>query len=132
LPANGSSLGISVFFSKGAPLDCTVVNAVPRQISADKNAYREAIEALLKGPTAAEKAAGYTTSIPAATKLRSVSVDASGTVTVDFDQAIQKGVAGSCRVGAIRSQIEQTLKEFPEVRDVVITVRGESDTVLQP
>jgi spore germination protein GerM len=127
-----SSLAISVFFSKGAPLDCSVVQGVPRTIDPAKNAYREALAALLAGPTADEKAGGYTTSIPTAAKVRSVSVNAAGTVTVDFDEGIQRGVAGSCRVGAIRAQVERTLRQFPEVRDVVISVRGDTETVLQP
>ncbi len=133
-PPPSGNISISVFFTKssGNLIDCSQVSAVARTIDPNKNAYRQAIEALLAGPTAAELASGYITSIPSGAKLRSITVDAQGKVTADFETSIQKGVAGSCRVGAIRAQIEQTLLQFPEVREVAITVRGDADNVLQP
>jgi hypothetical protein len=111
---------------------CTNVFPVKRNVSSDTNIYRAAIEALLEGPTENEKAEGFENSIPNNVKLKSVAADAEGTVTADFNSRLDKGVGGSCRVGAIRSQIETTLKQFPEVREVVISVEGEIDEALQP
>ena len=47
-------------------------------------------------------------------------------------EAFQYGVAGSCRVLAIRAQIESTLKQFPSIKKVVISVNGRTGEVLQP
>jgi len=42
-------------------------------------------------------------------------------------------VGGSCRVTTIRSQVEQTLMQFPSVTSVRISVEGYADDeVLQP
>jgi len=35
-------------------------------------------------------------------------------------------------VGSIRSQIESTLKQFPSVKQVIISVDGRTDDILQP
>lgn len=111
---------------------CENVFAVKRHVSSDTNVYRAAIEALLDGPTDDEEEGGYDTSIPDRAKLKSVAADAEGAVTADFDGRLDRGVAGSCRVSAIRAQIESTLKQFPEVREVVISVDGETEDILQP
>jgi hypothetical protein len=111
---------------------CENVFAVKRHVSSDTNIYRAAIEALLEGPTEDEESEGYDTSIPERAKIKSVAADAEGVVTADFDDRLDRGVAGSCRVSAIRAQIESTLKQFPEVRDVIISVDGETEEILQP
>lgn len=51
---------------------------------------------------------------------------------IDFESSLQEGVGGSCRVENIRSQIERRLKQFPFIKDVVISVEGNSEEVLQP
>jgi hypothetical protein len=58
--------------------------------------------------------------------------DQEGRTSADFAASLERGVAGSCRVGAIRSQIENTLRHFPETRDIVISVDGRIDDALQP
>jgi spore germination protein GerM len=116
----------------GSSADCSLVFPLDRVVPTKTAGYRAAIEALLKGPVADEKSAGYATSIPSAATLKSVAADASGIVTADFTTALDRGVAGSCRVSSVRAQIEKTLGQFPEVHGVVITVNGKKDTVLQP
>lgn len=111
---------------------CQNVFAVKRNVSSKSNIYRAAIEALLEGPTDDEGQNGYESSIPDGVRLKSVASDSEGIVTADFDDRLGRGVAGSCRVGAIRSQIESTLKQFPEVRGVVISIDGETEEILQP
>ncbi len=90
-----------------------------------------AIKELLKGPTDAEKKEGFLTSINPETKVQKISI-VDGVATVDFNQGLGREVGGSCRVGAIRSQITETLKQFPEIKDVVISINGETETILQP
>lgn len=111
---------------------CEKAFPVKREVSSEANVYRAAIEALLDGPTDEEDGQGYSSVIPDGVKLKSVAADAEGKVTADFDANLDKGVAGSCRVTAIRTQIESTLKQFPEVREVVISVEGDSEEALQP
>jgi hypothetical protein len=124
---------VSVYFpnSKLDPehLDCSVVFPVRRAFEAVDERLG-AIEALLKGLTGAERDEGYFTSIPEDTTVVSSRFEG-GIVYVDFAGGISK-VAGSCRVTAIRAQIEETLKQFSAVKAVVISVDGNVDKVLQP
>ncbi len=126
---------VKVYFQPaniGELTDCGVVEAVERVVSRDNSIYRAAIEELLKGPSDDETSRGLASSLPDGVKLKSVAADAAGVVTVDFSAKLDKNVAGSCRVGAIRSQIEKTILQFPEARGVIIAVEGRIDGVLQP
>jgi hypothetical protein len=112
--------------------DCSKVYGVERQIIKTARVGESAILELLKGPTATEVEAGYLSNLPS-TKitLKSLTIR-DGVAYADFDEALQKNVGGSCRVAAIRSQITETLKQFPTVKSVVISVGGEVDEALQP
>jgi hypothetical protein len=126
---------IQVFFSNNEldpDINCSSVFPVTRVVSSKGQVYRLAVESLLDGPSDSEKKSGYLTSIPIAAKLKSVAADAAGTVTTDFDSGLERGVGGSCRVSAIRAQISETLQQFPEVKDVIISVNGRTEDVLQP
>lgn len=90
-----------------------------------------ALVELLKGPTEYEKKDGYFSSINEGTKIQQIIIE-NGVARVDFDAKFNEGVAGSCRVRAIRSQVTETLKQFPEIKDVIISVNGESGGILQP
>ncbi len=90
-----------------------------------------AVADLLKGPTEQEQAQGFFTSINDGAKVQRVIIE-SGVAHVDFNDRINEGVAGSCKVQAIRSQITETLKQFSEIREVIISVNGESEEILQP
>lgn len=112
--------------------ECQAVFPVDRRVSVRDSAYRAAIESLLAGPTEVERSAGFFTSIPSGAELVAVAADGSGTVTAEFDDDLDRGVAGSCRVGTIRAQIEATLLHFPEVKRVIISAGGRIDEALQP
>ncbi len=123
---------VEVFFSnpkKGSNNNCELVFSVPRRIPQTQALATIALQRLLAGPTAEERAQGYESQIPAGTKLNKVAVT-NGVARADFSSELNTA-AGSCRVGAIRSQIERTLKQFSTVKSVVITVNGKGDT-LQP
>lgn len=114
-------------------LDCSIVFPVARVLRTEGRAAEpEALlEALLKGPTDAEKSEGYFSSLPEGLEMRSFDVDG-GVARVDFGAALGK-VAGSCRVGAIRAQIEETLMQYSDITKVVITIAGgKPDEALQP
>jgi hypothetical protein len=123
---------IEVFFSnaqKGSNTDCHRVFSLPRSIPQTQALATVAMNRLLAGPTSEERAQGYSTQIPAGTKLNRITIE-SGVARVDFSQEMATA-AGACRVTAIRSQIERTLRQFSTVKNVAITVNGKSD-VLEP
>lgn len=115
--------------------DCRSVHPVVRHTAAGSGGGEEAalrlLTALLAGPGPAERAAGYHTALPEGVSVRSVAAD-DGTLRVDFDRSLSEGVAGSCRVQAIRAQIDSTLARLPGVRRVVISVEGRTEEALQP
>ncbi|MFA6039095.1 MAG: GerMN domain-containing protein [Candidatus Peribacteraceae bacterium] len=112
-------------------LDCGVTFAAERRIEGRSDAARAALEELLRGPTEAERAQGFFTSIPEGVTVRAFTLE-DGVAKAEFDAALEQGVGGSCRVTAIRSQITNTLKQFSEVRDVVLSVDGRVEDILQP
>ncbi len=123
---------VKAFFgnsSKGA--ECEKVVAVSRQIPKTAAIGRAAILELLEGPTAQETSAGYLSSINTGTALNTLTI-VNGVARADFTEELDSGVAGSCRVSAIRSQIVETLKQFPTVKEVIISISGKSEDILQP
>jgi spore germination protein GerM len=80
----------------------------------------------------AEQAEGFFTSINQGVKLQSLNIREDGTAFVDFDEQLQAGVGGSCKVSAIRAQITETLKQFPTVKNVIISINGRTEDILQP
>lgn len=110
---------------------CAEVFPIKRKVFGLGDTRKIALKTLLAGPTAEEIEAGYYTSINQGTSLESLKIQ-SGVATADFSRELSNGVAGSCRVTSIRSQIERTLDEFAEVRDVVISVELETEGVLEP
>jgi hypothetical protein len=114
-----------------AEKDCTKILSAVRVIPGTPAIATKTIEELLIGPTIAEVGDGMLTIIPSGTKLNSLLIK-NGIATADFNAKLTDGVAGSCKVGAIRAQIEETLKQFPSIQDVVISVNGVSEGILQP
>ena len=113
-------------------LDCSRVDAVSRTVPKSVAAARAALEMLLAGPTEGENQAGFITVINPGVTVASLSIS-DGVAHVTFSSELQQDVGGSCRVTAIRSQIEQTLMQFPSVTSVRLSVEGfADDEVLQP
>ncbi|MCX6781623.1 MAG: DUF333 domain-containing protein [Candidatus Magasanikbacteria bacterium] len=126
---------VSVFFNNTVKdpnmLDCSKVYAVERIITSTPAVGRAAIEELLKGPTESEKSAGYLSNINMGVGIQSLTIE-NNVAKVDFDKKIEEALGGSCRVGAIRAQIEETLKQFSTVKSVIISVDGRTEDILQP
>lgn len=140
---------LKVFFSNTIQdpdtLHCERTYPVERNVSRLSNDKRItlgelsylALSELLEGPTEAEKGGGYFTSINEDAKVQKIMIDDS-IVTVDFSAlggstpGGNESIAGSCKVQAIRSQITETIKQFPEIKEVVISINGNSETILQP
>lgn len=112
-------------------ITCVKVFAVERRLPKTVAVARAALEELLKGPTAEEQAQGYFTNINSGVKIQKLTIE-QGIAEVDFDEQLQFQAGGSCRVGAIRAQISETLKQFATVKNVVISINGRSEDILQP
>lgn len=110
---------------------CTAVYPFKRIMPKTQAVARVALEELLKGPTEEEKAQGFYTSINPGVKIQSLKIE-NGIAYVDFDEQLEYQMGGSCRVLAIRSQITETLKQFSTVNDVVISIDGRIEDILQP
>lgn len=88
-----------------------------------------AILELIKGLTEEEIDLGLFSSINPETKLNNIDI-LDGTAFVDFDENLD--VSGSAMVLAVRNQIEQTLLNFPNINNVIISINGETEEILQP
>lgn len=127
---------VTIYFSNSiqdpGALECEKVYPVIRKVSGEQQRVIAAISALLAGPTEEEIELGYFSLIPEENVVvNHVAYDQGGLV-VDFNQALQQGVAGSCTVQAIRSQIFETLRQFSDTDQVIITIDGQEDEILQP
>lgn len=129
--SSGQTMKVKVFFgSKTADSTCDVVFPVERVVPKTTAVARAALEELLKGPTQEEKDKGYFSGINAGVKInRLVILD--GTGIVDFSEEMNGG-GGSCRVTEIRAEINSTLKQFSTIKEVIISVNGDTETALQP
>lgn len=126
---------VKLFFSKFSPdnqTDCTTVFPVERTVEKTEGIARLAINLLLQGPTQTEKSQGYSTNINEGVTIKSINIDDEGTLTLDLDKQINYQLGGSCRVTAIRSQLTKTLEQFPTVKNVIISVEGQTEDILQP
>lgn len=130
------TMEVKAFFNKeGTNFDvayeCSGVTPVLRVVTKTTASARASLLELLKGPTSVERKSGYSTSIPEGVVIQKLEIK-NGIAYVDFNSALQTGVGGSCRVLAIRSQIENTLKQFATIKSVVISIDGRTEDILQP
>lgn len=110
---------------------CNKVFPVERVVPKTLAVGRAALEELLKGVSDLEKDAGFFTSINSGVKIQSLTIE-NGVAKVDFNEQLEFQVGGSCRVSAIRAEITETLKQFPTVSSVVISINGRTEDILQP
>lgn len=110
--------------------NCDRVVAVTRRVPKSVGLARLLVEALLRGPNAAEKAKGLATAFPQGSDVRSV-ILRDGVLTVDFNERLQN-VGGACYARMIRESVNATLGRLPSVRKVVITAGGSEKLALQP
>lgn len=126
---------VKVFFnnSKLDPemLDCSKVFFVEREIEQVDDPWKVALGELLNGPTDDEKTQGYMTNINPDVQVQNFVVD-NGVARVDFSKELELGVGGSCKTTAIIAQIKETLKQFDDIKDVVISIDGRTEDILQP
>ncbi len=129
--ARADAMMINVYFSGQNSQNCEAVVSARRRIPRTQQTARAALEQLLRGPTAEERNQGLQTQINPGVEIKGLSIQ-NGVAYADFNDALENGVAGSCRVQAIRSQITQTLLQFPTINSVQISINGRTNDVLQP
>lgn len=128
------TLTVKVFFNNDKldpEFSCNKVFPVEREIPKTQAVGRAALEELLRGPTDTETNQGFFTSINQNVKIQSLTIE-KGVAKADFNEQLGFQVGGSCRVSAIRWQIIETLKQFPTVNEVIISINGRTEDILQP
>jgi hypothetical protein len=83
---------------------------------------RAALNALLQGPTAEERADGLVSAIPDGTTLRDISL-ADGVAAVDLDGRFDDGGGSASMLGRV-AQVVATLTRFPTIRRVAFRIDG--------
>ena len=125
---------LEVYFSNtqsDPKAECEKVVPAIRSIAKVEKIGTASLEELLKGPNDEEKTLGFATLIPTNAKLQTFTIE--GTVgRPDFTAELDKDVAGSCRVLAIRAQIEKTILQFSTIESVIISIEGRTEDILQP
>lgn len=129
------TIKVKVYFNN-SKLDpeasCNKVFPAERDILKVEAVGSAAVWELLRGPTDEEAVSGFFTSINTGVRLQGLEINKDGIAKVDFDDNLEKAVGGSCRVSAIRAQITETLKQFPTIKNVVISINGRTEDILQP
>jgi len=125
---------VKVFFNNSnldPEFSCNKVFPVVRTVDKTQAVAMAALDELLKGVSGEEESQGYFTSINPGVGINKLSIE-DGTARVDFDEQLEFQVGGSCKVSAIRSQIIETLKQFPTVENVIISINDRTEDILQP
>jgi len=122
---------VSLFFVQVDEDGQEAVEAVERSLRESADLAQRTLQALLQGPNANETGDGFTTTINEGVTIQSFEIE-DGVASVDFNQQLQEGVAGSAMVIAIREQIEKTLLQFDNINEVIISIDGDSEEILQP
>jgi hypothetical protein len=134
LPVSIETTTVQAYFGNNAldpAMTCVKVFPVERRVTKTPAVGRAALLQLLAGPTMDEQAQGFYSSLNPGIDLKSLSI-VDGVARADFDEQLEFQVGGSCRIGAVRAQITATLKQFPTVDEVIISINGRTEDILQP
>jgi spore germination protein GerM len=115
----------------GSNEDCSKVFPVSRTIVNAETLGPGTLEALLEGVSEEERMAGYFTSLNEGVLVQKFEIK-DKIAYVDFDFRFNRNVGGSCRIANIKSQIENTLNNLPDIDSVVISVNGQTEGILEP
>ena len=112
-------------------ISCNKVFPVERIISQDGSPIEGALKALVGEINPADVEKGYDTNLNFGVFVKKWSLK-DGVARVDFNEALEQGVGGSCKVATIRAQITETLKQFSSVKEVIISIDDRTEDILQP
>lgn len=129
------STTLKVFFvnerKQKNPMTCAEVHSVDRRVAKTVTPAGAAIEELLRGPDRLEQEQGFTTYLNSGVKLLGLAI-ADGIARADFDQTLSFQVSSACLVEAVRAQIVETLMQFSTVKEVIISIEGQIEGILEP
>ncbi len=114
---------VALYFLRGEKLA-----VVRRPIAETPRVGTAALQELLIGPTPREADWGFTTEVPAGTKLRELAI-ADGVATVDLSSDFASG-GGSFSMRARVAQVVFTLTQFPTVQAVRFRLGGQPVTAI--
>lgn len=125
--AAGTSAGRSTGGTAARPLTVYLVRGerlapVRRVVPASAAVARASLAALLRGPTAAERRAGYLSAIPPGTVVHDLGL-ARGVLTVDLTRRFESG-GGSLSMQLRVAQVVFTATQFSSVRRVAFRIDG--------
>jgi spore germination protein GerM len=129
-----NKMSLRVFFNQtglNKEADCSQVYSVSRRVTKTTAVAKAALTELFAGPTAAEKAEGYTSFFSAATKgiLKSVKVEEeTAYVNLTDIRPIIPNASTSCGSAQFLAAVETTLKQFPTVKKVIFAINGQPKT----
>ena len=116
-PTTAGTTTAALYFLRGEEL-----GVAERRVPLTTRPATAALEALLAGPTAAERTAGLTSAIPQGTSLLDLSIDGT-TARVDLSARFAAG-GGSLSMQARVAQIVYTLTRFPTIKAVDFMLEG--------
>ncbi|MFA5885083.1 MAG: GerMN domain-containing protein [Acidimicrobiia bacterium] len=119
---DAAGVALNVAFVRGEK-----IGTAHRRVAPTQAVGKAALEQLLAGPTADERAAGLTSAVPAGTRLLGLDI-ANGTATVDLSKELVSG-GGSLSMRERLAQVVFTLTQFPSVQRVAFRVDGTPTTV---
>ena len=126
--SSAETTNLLVYFHRGTPGDPGKVVAVPRSVPRTAAVATAALNELLPGPTAAERADGYWSMFVPGTarSLKSVRV-ADGVAYVDFRdfRNIIPNASSSFGSTALLAELDTTLRQFPTVKSTVYSFDGD-------
>ncbi|MFA5022017.1 MAG: GerMN domain-containing protein [Patescibacteria group bacterium] len=112
--------------------NCSVVYPVNREVDFNNQLAIAALSELFKGPSEQELKDGFLTNLPKEEiKVQKLEYK-DNKVYIDFNQALQQDVKGACKTSGIRAQITETLKQFPNISEVILSIDGQTDGILKP
>lgn len=124
----GETTNLVVYFHRGAPDDPRKVVAVQRSVPRTAAVATAALNELLPGPTAQEKASGHwSIFVPATAKtLKSVRVE-NGVAHADFTdfRQIIPNASSSFASAALLAELDTTLRQFLTVKSTVYSFDGD-------
>ena len=121
-PETAERTTVAVYFTRGERL-----RKVNRSVPRTPRLGAAAVQALLAGPTGAERAAGLGTAIPPATRFRDLRIEA-GVATVDLSRDFESG-GGSLGLTLRLAQVTCTVDEFATVKGVRFALDGQPVSV---
>jgi len=111
----------NIFFSRTSSIgDCSAVLSLARYLPRGQSRVEEALKYLIQNKlTARDRADGYQSNFPDGARLASFNI-IDGVASVSLSGNFSN--LSSCRLTALRSQLESTLLQFSEIKSVSITL----------